>query len=109
MAMRGSRVTEAPSFVAGVKTLSDRYPAIREAIEDFKLVLKQLDSRLPMQKVSDMTARVYSQKMDYAALGSGGRGRFIVVLHATEPNPSMQHHFQTFTLLAIYEAPETLN
>lgn len=109
MAMRAAQVKEAPSFVASVKALRDRYPEIRAAIDEFRTVLMLLDSRLPMQKVSDTTERVYAQKMDYPPMGSDGRGRFIVVLHATKPTPSMNQPFQVFTLLAIYEAPGTLN
>lgn len=108
MAMRGSQVNEAPSFLADVKALRDRYTDIRTAIEEFKLALKA-DYILPMQRVSETIPRVYAQKMDYPPMGSGGRGRFIVVLHMTKPTPSMGVPFQTFTLLAIYESPEALN
>jgi len=108
MAMRGAVVEEAPSFIANVKALRDRYPRIREAIDEFKQALK-LDYVIPMLRVSESTPQVYAQKMDYPPMGSGGRGRFVVVLHATKAAPSMNQPFRTYTLLAISEAPEALN
>ena len=105
MAIYGSVVGRAPSFDADLKKLVPPYPEIEAAIDELEEFLK-LDYIIPEIAVdSEKMPRVYAVRLDYPPMKAGGRSRFLVTYHATDPDPSMRTPYRSFTLLTINERP----
>ena len=102
-AMRGSVAHRAETFNADLKALQGKYPAVDEEVQNLEEFLK-LDYVVPEIRVDPESApNVYSIKLDYRLLGAAGRSRFLVIYHATDPEPSPQTPYRTFTMLTITE------
>jgi len=103
MVMQGSVTVHAESFEQDLKSLEPTYAGIRAAVAGLEEFLR-LDYSQPEIQVDPETApRVYAIKLDYPPAGAAGRSLFLVTYHATDPNPSPNTPYRTFTLLTIGE------
>lgn len=102
-AVWGSVVNRAETFDTHLEALQGEYPAIDKEVQDLEELLR-LDYVLPEIKVDPESAlNVYAIKLDYRPLGAAGRSRFLVTYHATDPEPSPNTPYRTFTMLTITE------
>lgn len=100
----GSQVERSDPFASDLEDLEEEYPELPEQIEQLEETLR-LGYDLPHVPLDkDRYPKVYAKRIDYPPKGSAGRGQFLVVYHATDPNPSMTDPYRVFTLLAIAEA-----
>ncbi len=100
MAMRAAEVIKTPYVDRQITELSQTYPAIGAAVNDFCEALR-LDYILPFQKVTDDQKNVYVHRIDYPPLGKSGHGLFLAVFHATPSTPSMTVPYRTYTILSV--------
>jgi len=98
--MRGSEVVQDSLFKDDLTVLRREFPEIDRVVADFTEVLL-LDYDLPEIPVDPATPRVYTHLVDYPPRAASGLQQFIVIYHATDPDPSPRQPYRTFTLLAI--------
>jgi hypothetical protein len=103
VSMRGSEVVRDSSFEDDLAALRGMYPEIDRVVSELVDVLL-LDYDLPEIPVEVKTLQqVYAVLLDYPPLGPSGPQRFLVTYHATDPTPSPQTPYRTYTLLRITE------
>ena len=107
MPIRSSTVAADPAFQADLLQLTKKYTEIDSAIDEFSEILKcgfHLDLvQIPVDP--SISTRVYAHRMDYPPLGASGRGKFLVIYHATDPGPSPTKPYQQITLLRLIDLP----
>jgi hypothetical protein len=62
-----------------------------------------LSYAIPQIAVTTATPNAFTIRLDYPPQGEAGLGRFLVLYHATEPRPSMNLPYRTYTLIGIRE------
>lgn len=94
---RDVQVERDPAFDGMVDELAEHHPGVREAVDNFVLVLQLAGAAIPAQLVGkDSSGSQFVHRVDDPSRGAAGKARFAVSYYLVEDSP------QKFKLVDIW-------